>query len=979
MPNLPSSWILLILIPLAVVALGLHTREVARTGLAQPPVYAVPGESDMDYPLVGGTTIEVAGVHDLEVGDRLVRIGDRDLRGYGHLGFLGASFEEADSAGRAPVVFERDGVRMQSVLELTPFSVPWLRIPFLSIMLLLMTLILVQRAEDAFVRWSAITFATVVVGEAIFEGGGMLQATLAKSIFIFAGAIWWPMVIYFVDGLPDGGSPSQPRWRLAALAAATAALWTLPKTMYLLGGPVPSAWIPTVVSGADALTLAVPAGIFVANYRRYSELQKHRMRWFVWSAWTAGLAMFVALALPILAPGLRSLDVPLAVAGIVATVIPIGLTISILGYELFDVDRLVTSAVSYTVALVLLVGIVLSMIPWLSVWTADLFGIDAASSRLLLSMVVAAMVVPANRWLHPHFEAWFFPERRRIETGIERLIADQSDLRDLEGVVRNFAQHLNEIFAPKFVDAFVRDDERGGDGEGKAWRRLSIEGSSSAVTPGAPATALSEGLLRDLESTHVPLVISRESIRPIRWLPIVEDGEGGARSTALALPIRGAEDGEGVKRDASRLSGVLVLGQKRSGDAFSPMDKALLGSALQSATHYLRLLSEAEGLAREQHRIRELEAARLSRSRHLASASHDLRQPLHALRLFSESLLDRVQGGEERELAERIQTSAKALHEMFDSLIDASRIEQGSIDPTFSSFSLAALVERVAEESRPQALEKGLGIHVDVPSLEVESDRVLLGRILQNLLTNAIRYTEQGRIDLRARLEADAVVLEVADTGPGIAQQNQQRIFEDFVRLSPERGEHGLGLGLSIVKQLSEILGIQSTLESHPGVGSTFAIRLPRPPARARTPDRAADEAIDVFAHRPPTRGHVLVVDDDLDVLSGMKSLLSGWGYAVHLAADLDEAREVVEAGCRPRAILADYRLSQAETGVETVEALRQALGESVPALIITGSRSGELQTELERANLEALVKPVDPAGLRRFLRDALPQAPKDA
>jgi hypothetical protein len=278
----PSRWIFFGLFPLALLALSLHVREVVRTGLAQPPVYAAPGAGPDAYPSVGGETVEVSGTHELEVGDRLISLGGRDLRGAGYLEFMGVAFEQAGSALHAPLVYERDGVRRETELRLTPYVFPWLRIPFLSMMLLLVALALARRPDDRFIQLTAASFASFVIGEAIFEGGGVTQTVTAKLVFIFGGAVWWPLLVIMLANFP-GPNPARPTLALVPwLAAANALLFVLPKCMYLLGGPAPPDWIPTFVYAGDAATMLAPAALFAHNYlRRYDAHERRRVKWVV--------------------------------------------------------------------------------------------------------------------------------------------------------------------------------------------------------------------------------------------------------------------------------------------------------------------------------------------------------------------------------------------------------------------------------------------------------------------------------------------------------------------------------------------------------------------------------------------------------------------------------------------------------------------------------------------------------------------------
>jgi signal transduction histidine kinase len=865
-----TRWILFGLFPLAFLVLGLHVREVVRTGLAQPPVYASPMGAGA-YPIVGGMTVETRGHTELQVGDRLIRIGDRDLRGAGYLAFMGSAFEQAGADLRAPVVYERQGERRGTVLELTPFTVPWLRVPFLAMMLVLVGLMLVRRPDESLIQLAGAAFATLVIGESVFEGGGVAQTTVAKLVFIFGGAVWWPLVVSFIARFPGDRADRATVRSVPAMAIAAAALFVLPKCMYLLGGPLPTHWIPAVVSGADALTMAFPVGIFIANYRRFDEGERRRVKWVMYSTWAAGTCMFVALMIPVVAPGFAYFPEVLGASGLVAALIPVGITIGIVGYDLFDVDRLVSATATYSLLLIALLAMLLAMVPPLSAVAAGAFGADPEFSRIALSLVAAALAIPMNRWLQPRVDHWFFPERRRLESGIDELISVQESVSDARDLALKAAGRIDDLFRPRFTAVFVqpgRDEAyvfaRGwGDVEGRPARGLSSD---------AP-------LVARLAERPTPLVVSERALANARWVsPAALGAFLEPWPPSLLLPIR----------DGDAMPAFIAVGPKRSGDVFTPTELALLTAALEAASRHLGLVRGAEALARERVRAEELEAAHLTRSRYLAAASHDLRQPLHALRLFSESLLARAQEPDLVELAEHIGASSSALHEMFDSLIDLSRLDQGSLVPDFGGFPIRPMLERMRAEALLVADRKGLRLEVVAPDVEVRSDPVLLGRIVQNLLTNALRYTQEGRVALHADVVGEILKLRVEDTGPGIPEAQREAVFEEFVRLQPEKSARGLGLGLAIVRKLADRMGHPLRLESEVGKGTTFTVEVPVAVRETRRSE-AAIATDGAFSGRS-----LLLVDDDLDVLAAMRSLLQSWGARVTLATSGDEAVEAV-------------------------------------------------------------------------------------
>ncbi len=317
----------------------------------------------------------------------------------------------------------------------------------------------------------------------------------------------------------------------------------------------------------------------------------------------------------------------------------------------------------------------------------------------------------------------------------------------------------------------------------------------------------------------------------------------------------------------------------------------------------LRNRFENETLARElSHRAEELEKAReiaeraradaeianRSKTQFFAAASHDLRQPLHALGLFAAALSEKVTDPEVVQVVNSIDASVDALEGLFNELLDISKIDAGAIKPNLSDFALGPLFERLRMDFEPEAFERGLRLRVRASKLHVRSDPVLVERILRNLITNALRYTKEGRVLIAARRRGARVVLEVWDTGLGIAPEQRERIFEEFYQIgNPERNSRkGLGLGLSIVQRLAGLIGAPLTLQSDVGRGSRFTLSIPLGTATSRAGAAAGE-------HRPAAGdlggACIAVVEDETVVREGMRVLLEGWGARVVAASSGDE------------------------------------------------------------------------------------------
>jgi len=362
---------------------------------------------------------------------------------------------------------------------------------------------------------------------------------------------------------------------------------------------------------------------------------------------------------------------------------------------------------------------------------------------------------------------------------------------------------------------------------------------------------------------------------------------------------------------------------------------------------------------------REAEAANASKTRFLAAASHDLLQPLNAARLFTSAL--RQQPGLDSEaalLAERIDASFRAAEDLLDALLDVSRLDAGSYRPEVIPFALADLFDSLRQQFAVVAEQRGLTLHVVPTSLSVLSDAQLLRRIVANFLSNALRYTRVGGVVLGVRRRGDQVRIEVWDTGPGIADEQQARIFGEFQRLDRPSpwGEKGLGLGLSICDRLAGILEHRLSLRSDVGHGSCFSIAVPRAENVAR---KRAPSVVRPGGEQLPLT--VLCLDNDETILEGMRALLGRWGVDCRVAIDADAAFEVLTS-THVDLILADYHLGDGIDGLEALQLLGEKLGHMPPAAMVTADGSTELKQRARMLGYPLLHKPVRPAALRALL-----------
>jgi signal transduction histidine kinase/CheY-like chemotaxis protein len=374
-----------------------------------------------------------------------------------------------------------------------------------------------------------------------------------------------------------------------------------------------------------------------------------------------------------------------------------------------------------------------------------------------------------------------------------------------------------------------------------------------------------------------------------------------------------------------------------------------------------------------QHAKAEADAANLGKTRFIAAASHDILQPLNAARLFTASLVERKARGTDGELVRNVDASLGAVEDILSTLLDISRLDAGALRAEISVFRIDDLLNALKREFTPAAAERGLTFTVVPSALAVRSDPKLLRRILQNLVSNAIKYTRTGRVLMGCRRSGGHLRIEVHDTGPGIAEHNQAVIFQEFERLSQDRGaEPGLGLGLSIVERIARLMKHPLRLTSRPGHGACFAITVPTAPTSELVATRR--EAISRRSNRIGGL-NILVIDNEPQILDAMQALLGGWNARVITARSVAEALALFEANLADiDVILADYHLHR-DDGLDLIEKLRAMAGRTVPAILITADRSRLVQDRAAELGIQYLRKPVRPAALRAALAQFAAQA----
>jgi CheY-like chemotaxis protein len=359
-------------------------------------------------------------------------------------------------------------------------------------------------------------------------------------------------------------------------------------------------------------------------------------------------------------------------------------------------------------------------------------------------------------------------------------------------------------------------------------------------------------------------------------------------------------------------------------------------------------------------------------TRFLAVASHDLRQPMHAMNLYLGALTSFDLPESACSILGNVNQCARIMDEMFLALLDLSRLDAQVVQPHIERFSIALVLSRLAVEFAPQARAKGIAFHIESSTAWVDSDLSLVERILGNLVANAVRYTDAGAIAITCSSAGGKLRVAVQDTGIGIALHQQETVFEEFCQIGNAGRDRtkGLGLGLAIVQRLGRLLNTPVTLVSALGQGSTFAIDLP---LAANQIGEATPIMAHAASHETLRSALIVVVDDEESILDGMRILLEQWGCTVVTAASGNEAIVKLGTGDRlPDALICDYRLRLNETGMDAIRALQDEFNQEIPALLVTGDTAPTCIQETLSSGLPVLHKPVQAGALRSALYQLL-------
>ncbi|THF59891.1 ATP-binding response regulator [Ollibium composti] len=445
------------------------------------------------------------------------------------------------------------------------------------------------------------------------------------------------------------------------------------------------------------------------------------------------------------------------------------------------------------------------------------------------------------------------------------------------------------------------------------------------------------------------------------------------------MPLRDIDDVERLKKINAALVSRVERSMDQQGNAFSLFQTAIsLENRVRMRTEELHAtLRHLEQSNIDLSAAKEnAEQANLSKTRFLAAASHDVLQPLNAAHL-SVSALAEVQTSEEgRKLVLQVERSLQTMEDLLRTLLDISRLDAGVVQPEIVDVSLETLFSSLRSDFQPVAEIKGLGLRFRPVNIAVRSDRTLLRRILQNILSNALRYTRSGGVLVGTRQRGEIIRIDVADTGCGIPEEQREAVFEEFSRGKVPPGAElaggGLGLGLAIVRRMAGALGHPVTFSSRVGRGTIFHVDVPLAINANVEPPPAPAEA-----ERAPGYGlfgtRVLLIENDADVLNAMTLLLERWRCEVRAATSTGEALETLgDTDWVPDIVIADQHLDNGDLGILTVAEARNYLGRDVPALIVTADPSQAVIAAARAAGIELMRKPLKPAQLRALLAHLL-------
>jgi signal transduction histidine kinase/CheY-like chemotaxis protein len=720
-----------------------------------------------------------------------------------------------------------------------------------------------------------------------------------------------PLYVRLLRFFPSGDD-RHVRWARGwpVLLAANGLLIADTELFGILPGETSRAATHALMGCSALLMLAIAT----QGYRVSGPPIRRQFRWLLLGTYVSHLPNLLAVTL-------AAIDVDTGATWLASQLallaLPIAAGIGVFRGDLLDIDRILTATVSFTLLGSFAIVALGAGVPLGAEALAAQGVMDERSASLLLTTACIAVFGGGGLAIRQLALRLASRGQRALEQGVSGLLTRISGCEKLREIVALLGDRLPELFQATGASVYA--------GEPGRLARVYASGAAAASDPDEP----------------------------------------GPATGSFVVP---------VDRRGERVA-LVTLGPKRNGDLYSAHERVLLtavASRAGSALENLEMASLLEAarrlahdLAREKQRIGQASEAK---STLLATASHDVRQPLHALSLLLGALEERVNEPEARALLERVRGSAQSLGQMLDGLLDAAKLDAGVLEPRVVDVPLGPLLERLAEESEPIAQANGLEFRVRRTPLWLRSDPLLLHSILQNLIGNALRYTKRGGVLVGARRRGGEVEIQVWDTGPGFPEQEGERLFQAWER-GTAADRSGLGLGLSLVRRLSQLLDHRLVVRSRPGRGSLFAVVGRQSPARRRTATRAES----LVPATAPVGSTIAVIDDEPQVVAAMLVLLGTWGFrALGAASGRELLSEVAGPGQKPDALIVDLHLRDGASGLDAIASVCAALGGALPALVISADTSPDVRARVQASGYLLLAKPVEPIRLRAALSHLL-------
>lgn len=900
--------------------------------------------SEDTYPVITQVAqVPTLPVRGIDVGDQIVEIAGRSLRGAGRFETLVAAVSGASrvSDGSVPFRVLRGGQPRDVVVHVTESG---------ATLILVIPLALGIAGVLAFLGGGGSTgsrfafLASLAFGFHFmpFNGASPWVSSVGLATFVLGGVLLGPLSILAFLNFPE------------ETARRGIAAWTLPWLFLINGLAYSSAiagWpfdaslgVPLSMAG-NLLVIGAAVWIIRGSWKRCGSAGRRQLLWIM-------LGVCIGLLPTLVASGFALYD-PAYLVYFFATnislfAVPVCFIVAIVAFGAFDLDRIVAAAVTFSVVVVALLLAVVALAPAFATWSGEWIGLPVESARIAVAVAVGLAVVPSVSLIRPRVFSFFFPARvaldRRIESSLAGLSDQASEGDLLEAVQRDFVS----LFGARWIGML--------DGAGRL---------RSSLSEAAPPELRSDDLVR-LTEFDDPIRVERRGagFRSGRGLAPEMQSRLEEAGVAVVVPVHVPQQEPFV----------ILLGTKTSGDVYPPNDLRVLRDLSHQLTVEMLRIRSAHHAARS---LVEQEA-NLARSKFLAATSHDLRQPLHAFGLHLGALSTEEMSPRAAHTVGQLGRALGELQDQFESVLQVSRLDAGVVAPEPRPMPLGPLLASLDEALRPTADARGLRLRVRPSAAWVESDPLLLVRILRNLAENAMRYTREGRVLIGARTRGRDVRIEIWDTGPGISEDEQSLIFQEFSRgraglagefeSTDRESARGLGLGLSIVERLADLLGHRLGMRTEPGRGSVFWVDLPQAEGQGpagRTPERT----LDVQSELAGTL--VLVVDDEPSILEGFEALLAAWDCEVLTATDGESAASALRSADRaPDLMVLDDQVGQ-ERGPEIAHALCAQLSDEQQEpllLFVTGSTDAMRLAELERQGLLVLSKPVAPIRLRAAL-----------